>query len=93
MEKHLENRARLKIKALGGLLQKFNSLGRRGVADRIATMPGNKIYFVEFKFGKQGKLSVHQINWQKDMSKLGIKVWNISNEEELKEFLNFILAN
>lgn len=92
MEKDLENRARLKIKALGGLLQKFTSPGRKGVSDRIATMPGNRIYFAEFKFGKQGRLSVHQIKWQKDMAKLGIKVWNISNEEELQEFLYAIQA-
>ncbi len=78
---------------MGGLLQKFQSPGRRGVADRIATMPGNKIYFCEFKNGSAGELSVHQIKWQKDMAKLGIKVWNISTDAELEEFLNFILAN
>lgn len=93
MEKDLENRARLKIKAMGGLLQKFTSPGRKGPADRIATMPGNRIYFCEFKNGKAGTLSVHQIKWQADMAKLGIKVWNISNEQQLQQFLNFILAN
>lgn len=38
-----------RVKELGGLCEKFTSPGRRSVPDRLVTLPGNKIIFVELK--------------------------------------------
>ena len=43
-----------RIRSIGGECEKFNSMSRRSVPDRIITMPGAKIIFVELKrHGKQ----------------------------------------
>ena len=43
-----------RIHSIGGECEKFNSMSRRSVPDRIITMPGAKIIFVELKrHGKQ----------------------------------------
>jgi hypothetical protein len=54
MKKHiLENdveKALIKrVKELGGLCEKFTSPSRRSVPDRLVTLPGNVIIFVECK--------------------------------------------
>ena len=38
-----------RVKALGGLCEKFTSPGRRSVPDRIVTLPGGRVIFVELK--------------------------------------------
>ena len=38
-----------RIRALGGMAEKFTSPGRRSVCDRMITMPGGVIIFVELK--------------------------------------------
>ena len=48
LEKQIEKAFVKKIKALGGLCEKFTSPGRRSVPDRLVTLPGN-IIFVELK--------------------------------------------
>lgn len=45
IEAHLVKR----VKERGGIPFKFVSVGRRSVPDRICTMPGNIILFVELK--------------------------------------------
>lgn len=43
-----------RVKDLGGLCDKFTSPGRRGVPDRVVTLPGNRVIWVELKApGKQ----------------------------------------
>lgn len=48
LEKTVEAALIARVKALGGICDKFNS-GRRSVPDRIVTLPGNRIIFVECK--------------------------------------------
>lgn len=38
-----------RVKGLGGLCEKFTSPGRRSVPDRIVTLPGGRIIFIELK--------------------------------------------
>lgn len=45
MEKALVRR----VKELGGIAEKFVSPGRRSVPDRLVTLPGGRIVFVELK--------------------------------------------
>lgn len=49
LEKNVEQALVRRVKALGGLCEKFTSPGRRSVPDRIVTMPDGRIIFVELK--------------------------------------------
>ncbi len=49
LEKHIEAALIKRVKALGGMAEKFTSPNRRAVPDRIVTLPGGRIIFVEVK--------------------------------------------
>lgn len=49
LEKELERKLRMEIKAVGGLCLKWESPGYVGVPDRMILLPGGRILFVEMK--------------------------------------------
>lgn len=49
LEKHIEAAFVARIKALGGMAEKFTSPAKRSVPDRIVTLPGGRIVFAEIK--------------------------------------------
>lgn len=49
LEKDIEKALVKRVESLGGLCEKFTSPNRRGVPDRIVTLPGGRIIFVELK--------------------------------------------
>lgn len=49
LERDVENALVKRIKALGGTCEKFTSPARRSVPDRLVTLPGNRVEFVECK--------------------------------------------
>lgn len=49
LERDVERHLRKRILAIGGDCEKFVSPGKRGVPDRIVTMPGGRLWFVELK--------------------------------------------
>lgn len=49
LEKAVEAALVRRVKVLGGLCEKFVSPGRRSVPDRLVTLPGGRIIFVEIK--------------------------------------------
>lgn len=49
LEKDIESALCARVKSLGGLCEKFVSPGKRSVPDRIVTLPGGAIVFVEVK--------------------------------------------
>lgn len=49
LEKQIEAKLVLRIKALGGKCEKFTSPGRRSVPDRLVTLPGGQMSFAECK--------------------------------------------
>jgi hypothetical protein len=89
-EKAIEYRLRDKIKLLGGLALKLIASGFTGLPDRLILMPGGRIYFVELKNGNKGVLSPRQVVVHKVLLKLGFKVWVITNNEEINEFIESI---
>ena len=91
LEKHLENRLRLKIKALGGLCLKWYCASFTGLPDRIVLMPGGRIFFVELKNGNAGRLSARQVVVHRILLNLGFPVIVIKDEETLNKFLNYII--
>lgn len=49
LEKTIEVALCKRVKELGGSCEKFTSPGRRSVPDRLITLPGGRIVFVEVK--------------------------------------------
>ena len=49
LERTVEAALVKRVKALGGTCEKFTSPGRRSVPDRIITLPGGRVVFVECK--------------------------------------------
>jgi len=64
LEKEVEQYLVRRIKELGGMAEKFTSPGRRSVPDRLVSLPGGRIVFVELKApGKKptpGQLKDHE---------------------------------
>jgi len=85
LERDIERRLRLGIKALGGKAYKFSSPGNNGVPDRIVLIQG-KSFFVELK--RPGKnLSPGQRAVKRDFKKLGFEVYKIDSIEDVDRFL------
>jgi len=49
LEKTIEAALVRKVKSLGGMAEKFTSPQKRSVPDRIVTLPGGQVIFVELK--------------------------------------------
>ena len=49
LERDIERALVRRVTALGGMAEKFVSTGRRSVPDRLITMPGGVVIFVELK--------------------------------------------
>ena len=49
LERDVERALIARVKRLGGMCEKFTSPGRRSVPDRLVTLPGGVVVFVEVK--------------------------------------------
>lgn len=85
LEKDIEAAFVKRIKELGGMAEKFTSPGRRSVPDRLVTLEGGDIFFVELKApGKKptdAQLRDHERRWR-----LGCDVYVIDNMEDARAF-------
>ena len=85
LEKHVEAALVKRVKELGGMAEKFTSPAKRSVPDRLVTLPGGVIVFVELKApGK--KPTVKQLEDHKRRKNLGCQVLVIDNIEDAKAF-------
>lgn len=74
-----------RVKVLGGLCEKFVSPGRRSVPDRLVTLPGGRIIFVEIK-APGGKPTPLQNRDHKRRIALGCTVYVIDRIEDAHAF-------
>lgn len=86
LEKDIERKLKDLVEDLGGKCLKWTCPGWRGVPDRIVLMPRGRVYFVELKRPKGGKLSEMQKWWHKKLRELGFWVFCIHTHEELNTF-------
>lgn len=91
LESSIESKLRRKVKAYGGRCLKWVSPGESGVPDRIVLLPGGRIFFVETKRPKGGKISPLQKYWGRVLMDLGFDVWVIWNQGDLADFENKVL--
>lgn len=85
LERDVEKALVKRVKELGGKCEKFTSPGRRSVPDRLVTLPGGKICFVELKApGK--KPTAGQLKDHRERRALGCEVYVIDNKEDASAF-------
>lgn len=91
LERAIEKKLRLEVKARGGTALKFVSPGMAGVPDRIVLIPDGRVYFVELKApGK--RLSPKQVKMATQLGRLGHKVWVIDSLEGSKVFVREVFG-
>jgi len=85
LETPIENALVKRVKALGGMAEKFTSPNRRSVPDRLVTLPGGRIIFVELKAtGK--KPTDAQLRDHARRRVLGHRVMVIDSMEQVNRF-------
>lgn len=85
LERDIEKALVVKVKSLGGMAEKFTSPAKRSVPDRIVTLPGGRIIFVELK--KPGALATPlQLRDHATRRALGCDVRVISTMEQVNAF-------
>ena len=84
-EKQIEQKLCLKVKALGGMAIKINSLSMSGLPDRLILLPEGKALFVELKApGK--KMRLIRVKRKRQLEKLGFLVYCIDDINRLKKY-------
>lgn len=87
LEKEIEKKLVDTIKRHRGLCLKWVCPGWAGVPDRIILLPGGRIYFVETKRPRGGKLSRMQEWWLGRLRRLGfpaLVVWEMDDIKRLE---------
>lgn len=79
IEKYLGNT----VAVLGGACYKFGPPGRVGYPDRLVVLPGGRMFFVELKRPKGGRLAVVQAERHKELRALGVTVYTAKNRGEV----------
>jgi hypothetical protein len=87
LEKDIEAKLRKHVEAHNGFCLKWVCPGWAGVPDRIVLLPGGRIYFVELKRPKDGRLSGLQNMWRRWLTDLGFYHRVIWDEADLSAFL------
>jgi hypothetical protein len=87
LEKEIETRLVHAVRERGGLCLKWVCPGWSGVPDRIILMPGGRIYFVELKRPKGGRISSRQLWWSTKLTRLGFYHCFIWNHDDVDRFV------
>ncbi len=85
LEKTIESALVRRAKALGGMCEKFTSPGRRSVPDRIVSLPGGRIIFVELKAPGKDATAKQQADHERRRA-LGFDVRVIDSLEAVDAF-------
>jgi hypothetical protein len=88
-ESAIEKRLKCGVEALGGLCEKFVSPGRRSVPDRLVSLPGGRIVFVELKAPGKEPTALQEKD-HKRRRDLGFDVRVIDTVNKVDEFLGEI---
>lgn len=87
LEKAIEKYLVQEVKKRGGMCEKFVSVGKPSVPDRIVTMPGGEIVFVEVK-SSVGKVTEAQALDHSKRRSMGCSVCVVNSKECVDALLN-----
>lgn len=90
LEKEVEQKLIDMVKRHGGRCLKWVCPGWSGVPDRILLFPGARVYFVETKRPKGGRLSALQRKWKEWLTVLGFYsgvVWTTEDVTALEKII------
>lgn len=82
LEKSIENRLVKAAKRMKGIAPKLVSPGIAGMPDRLVILPGGRVYFVETKRPRGGKVAPRQGRIMEWLRRLGCNV-RVANTDEL----------
>lgn len=85
LEKTIEQALVKRVKALGGTAEKFTSPGRRSCPDRLVTLPGGRIIFIEVKAPGKKPTAKQTLDHER-RRELGCDVRVIDNLEHARVF-------
>lgn len=86
LEKDIERALCKRVKAIGGMAEKFTSPNRRSVPDRLVTLDGGRIIFVELKAPGKKPTEAQARDHQRRRD-LGCVVWVIDSIEMIERFI------
>lgn len=85
-ERDVESWLKKKIEGMGGRAMKFVSPSNNGVPDRIAILPGGRVWFIELK--KKGEAPTELQKWQhKQLRELGCNVAVIAGRGQAETWI------
>lgn len=86
-ERDIERYLTERVRDMGGIAFKFSSPARRGVPDRIVTLPNGVLAFIEVKTAC-GKLTGLQKQELRRLRELGQKAFVVRSSEDVESVLN-----
>ena len=86
LEREIEQGLTAVVKRHGGRCLKWVCPGWSGVPDRIVLLPGGRVYFVETKRPKGGRLSALQCKWRDWLTALGFVYCVIWSDSDVNMF-------
>lgn len=90
-ERDIEKWLRQKIEQMGGIALKFTSPGNDGVPDRIAILPGGRVWFIELKTTGEKPRAIQE--WQIErLRKLGCNVAVIAGMEQARSWIREVIG-
>lgn len=87
LEKSVEQKLRKEVEKRGGKAFKLECPGTDGMPDRLIVLPGGRIYFIETKRPKGGRLEKLQRYQISRLQKLGCDARKIKSYEEVEQFI------
>jgi len=87
-ESAVERELQMRVEALGGLCIKTAAIGRRGFFDRVVVLPGGRVWFVELKRPKGGRISPHQKWHMSEFSRLDAPVALVKSSKDIDWLLS-----
>ena len=86
LEKEIERKLVNMVKRYGGHCLKWVCPGWSGVPDRLVLLPGGRVYFVETKRPKGGRLSPLQYKWYQWLTELGFPCRVVWTDDDVAAF-------
>jgi hypothetical protein len=86
VQEHLEH----EVRRGNGFVERIKYLGKRGCADDLVIYPHNRIYLVETKRPKGGRISVHQHEDANRLLKVGVRKVYLYTRDEVDRWIRKI---